>query len=328
MGATAIPNVLVIYSFFLKRDSLDKNYPVPNYKDDEKLFIKYLQQELQKFVYTLNHPIRYTQSTFTNITLFDSIFLKELCKMYCIDGEVIDSEFAMYIQKMFLQFFNRFNEERILTFPVITAQLKKNDKNEVEDLEFFDFICKSNLQYANLNIFTARNLTALSSCCRLINNVEDIIEATKEENMNLIGGSSIKVGSFGVTTVNLPRISLRTKDKKEFFNILENLCEDAFILNNCRRELILKMISQHQLPLYEHSFIKIENQYSTLGIVGLYEAVSLMGLDILTQEGKSFSIEVLSFIDLFVKNKIKEYGYRCNVEQIPAESTSPKFAKV
>lgn len=328
MGATAIPNVLVIYSFLLKRDSLNSKYYIPNYIDNPQMFDVYLKQELQKFVYTLNHPIRQIQSAFTNVTIFDTIFLQELCKTYVIDNECIDSDFAMSIQKKFIQFFNEFNRERILTFPVITVQLKKDKDNNIEDTEFFEFVCKENMEYANLNIFSTENLTALSSCCRLISNIEDIIQATKEENMNLIGGSSIKVGSFGVTTVNLPRIALRAKKKEEeFFSILKELCSDAFALNHCRRELILKMIARDQLSLYTYDFIKLENQYSTLGIVGLYEAVDFMGFDILKEEGKEFAIKVLSFINELVEEKIKKYGYRCNVEQIPAEATSPKFAK-
>jgi ribonucleoside-triphosphate reductase len=268
-------------------------------------------------------------SAFTNITIFDSIFLKELCKMYVIGGDPIDPEFAMFVQKKFLQFFNEFNRERIFTFPVLTVQFKKDFNNELEDKEFFEYICDVNTEFANLNIFSASNLTALSSCCRLINNIEDLIQATKEENMNLIGGSSIKVGSFGVTTLNLPRIAIKSKkDTELFFDELRRLCEDAFMINNCRRELIIKMIEQDQLPLYSSGFMNLDNQYSTLGILGIFETVEIMGFDNISCDGKNFAISILKFIDEIVKNKIKKYGYRCNVEQIPAEATSPKLAKV
>lgn len=329
MGATAIPNALVIYSALLKIDSLDDTYPVYNYKTQPEMFDKYIRQEFQKFIYTLNQPIRQIQSAFTNITIFDSIFLKELCKMYVIGGDPIDPEFAMFVQKKFLQFFNEFNRERIFTFPVLTVQFKKDFNNELEDKEFFEYICDVNTEFANLNIFSASNLTALSSCCRLINNIEDLIQATKEENMNLIGGSSIKVGSFGVTTLNLPRIAIKSKkDTELFFDELRRLCEDAFMINNCRRELIIKMIEQDQLPLYSSGFMNLDNQYSTLGILGIFETVEIMGFDNISCDGKNFAISILKFIDEIVKNKIKKYGYRCNVEQIPAEATSPKLAKV
>lgn len=328
MGATAIPNVLVIYSALLQKDIQDETYYVSQLYKNSTLFEQYLKQEFQKFIYTINQPIRDTQSPFTNITLFDYQYLRELCSMYVINNKHIDVDFAMYIQKQFLKYFIEFNKSHICTFPVLTAQFKVDDNYNIIDQEFFDFIAEMNLEFANINIFAAKSLTALSSCCRLINNVEDIIAATKTENMNLIGGSSIKVGSFGVTTINLPRIALIAKRNKEvFFNRLKELAIDCFNVNHCRRELIIKMINNGQMPLYDFNFIKLDNQYSTLGINGLYEAVKFMGYDILSQEGQQFAIEILQKLQLITEEHIKKYGYRCNIEQIPAESTAIRFAQ-
>jgi ribonucleoside-triphosphate reductase len=331
MGATAIPNILVIYSALLQRDLNDKTYHLSIYKDHPKYFEKYLRQEFQKFIYTLNQPIRDNQSCFTNITIFDSIFLKELCKSYIINDKKIDFDFAMYIQKLFLEFFNEFNKESICTFPVITAQFKKDKEGNIEDQSFLDFIVKINMEFGHINIFSAENLTALSSCCRLLSNVEEIIKATKEENMNLIGGSSIKVGSFGVVTINLARIGLLCKgDKKKFFELLETHARDAYKINHCRRLLIEDKIKQDQMPLYTSNFMKLENQYSTLGICGLYEAVYFMGYDLSKDsiEGKQLAIDILSFLQGISEEKMKVFGYRCNLEQIPAEQTASKLAKI
>lgn len=329
MGATAIPNVLVIYSALLKKDIEDKNYFIHQIYKDKKLFNQYLKQEFQKFVYTINQPIREGQSPFSNITIFDSIYLEQLCSMYLIDGKNIDADFAMYIQKEFLNLFIEFNKKDFFTFPIITIQFKIDENKEIEDKDFFNYICEKNLEFANLNIFASESLTSLSSCCRLISNVEDIIAASKDENMNLIGGSSIKVGSFGVTTINLPRISLIAKgDKEIFFEKLKELADDCFKINHCRRYLIKKMINDEQMPLYTHNFMNLKNQYSTLGINGLYEAVDFMELDILKQDGKNFVIEILQTLEDIVNEKIRKYEYKCNIEQIPAESTAIKFSKV
>lgn len=327
MGATAIPNVLVIYSALLKKDLNDKRYHLSMYKDSPYLK-QYLKQEFQKFVFTINQPIRDAQSPFTNITIFDSIFLKELCNLYLVDGKHIDAEFAMEIQKEFIECFLEFNKEELFTFPIITIQFKIDENNEIEDKNFFDYICEKNLDYANLNIFSAKSLTSLSSCCRLINNVEDIIQATKDENLNLIGGSSIKVGSFGVTTINLPRIALRAKeDKVVFMELLQELAVDCYRVNLCRKERIEKMIEEEQLPLYTHGFMDLKNQYNTIGIIGLYEALDFMGMDILSLEGKHFAIEILQKLQDIVNKKIEKYSHRSNIELIPGESTCIRFAK-
>jgi len=331
MGATAIPNVIVIYSALLKCDLDDSKYYISMYKDNPKFLDQYIRQEFKKFIYTINQPIRDIQSPFTNITIFDSFFLKELCSQYLINGKKIDSDFAMQIQKKFMECLSELNKRDIFTFPIITAQFKKNKEQEIEDNEFLEFISKMNLDFGNINIFSAENLTALSSCCRLLSNVEDLIKASQEENTNLIGGSSIKVGSFGVTTINLARIGLLAdKDEEKFFNFLRDQAKDAFKINHCRRLLIQDKIIQEQMPLYTHNFMKLDNQYSTLGICGLYEAAYFMGYDLTKkqEESEDFIIKVLKELSSIAEEKIKVYGYKCNLEQIPAEQTASKLAEV
>ena len=330
LGATSIGDALIVYSYLLQKDSLNPKYFIPNYKTNEDMFDVYLRQELQKFIYTMNQPVRKNQSIFTNITLFDKNYLEEIQKLYVFgsDFESIDVEFTMMIQKKFLQFFNDYNKVQLFTFPVLTAQIKVDENKEIEDKEFFDFICEQNLDFANLNIFASDSLNALSSCCRLQSNVESIIAAMKEENTNLIGGSSLKVGSFGVTTINLPRIALDTKgNESEFVKILEERVVECIKMNHARRELIKANIEREQLLLYKYNFISLENQYSTVGILGFYECVNFFGLDILSEDGKAFGIKILEVIKKVIDEKVKKLGYKINCEQIPGESTASKFAE-
>lgn len=680
LGATSIGDFLIVYSYLLKKDSLNNNYFTPNYIENPEMFDIYIRQELQKFVYTINQPVRKNQSIFTNITIFDSIFLKELQKLYIFEeGESFDLDFTMMIQKKFLKFFNEYNRVQLFTFPVLSAQIKIDEENEVEDEDFFDFICETNLDFANLNIFGSNNLQALSSCCfdgdqkilvkssisgvyscsfkefkdlpyaeyksnlkiahngtwvsgklietplnskkmysittvnnkkicvtddhihltlngdkkttelteddylvfnynvfdsipeqdknltyeqgvligaylgdgskfkkkncnsahidfslneekyntllpifskalqdfninvpinlgspynnvypmsmnsvklceqieywvkgnycyekelnlncltqsidfrrgildgfyitdggnsnriyttskklveqtemlimslgmvsiidesdrtdepviirgnsynrnhvlycirfytpkhkriqpnvykiynnsigfkiksieeiknyseknvycfeiknedepyftlpngiithncRLQSNVEDILNNMKNENTNLIGGSTLKVGSFGVTTINLPRIACNNKGNKEdFFKEFEERIIDCIKMNHARRELIKTNIERDQLPLYTHDFIRLDTQYSTVGYIGFYECIDLFGLDILTEEGKQFGLEINDCLTRVINDKAKKLLYKINCEQIPGESTSIKFAQ-
>ena len=328
MGATAIPNFIVIYSGLLKQDSEDDEYPIPSYTTQVKLFERYVKQRFQEMIFALNQPLRQVQSTFTNITIFDSMFMKEICSKYLIRDTLIDPTFAMYIQKLFLETLNTLNDKKIATFPILTAQFKKNEKGDIEDEDFLDLISQINLPTGHLNLFNDTNLNALSSCCRLVNNVEDILEATKNEYMNLIGGSSIKVGSIGVTTLPLVRVALKAKkDEEEFFKILTATAIDCYKVNHCRRILISEKIDQDQMPLYSYGFINLKNQYSTLGINGFYECLNFMGYNIFSPEGIAFGKKILIRLDEITKSKIKKYNYRVNMEQIPAEQTSSKLAK-
>jgi ribonucleoside-triphosphate reductase len=327
MGATAIPNFIVIYSALLKYDSEDKSYPIPNYNEDKKMFERYVKQRFQEMIFALNQPLRQVQSTFTNITIFDTIFMKEICSKYVVKDNLIDPEFAMYIQKLFLETVNELNNSRIATFPILTVQFKKDENFEIEDKEFLKFISKINLPTGHLNIFNDISLNALSSCCRLVNDIEDLIKATKDEYMNLIGGSSIKVGSFGVVTLPLVRMALKAKNEEEFFELLRENTEDAYKINHCRRTLIIEKIDQGEMPLYTHGFIDINNQYSTLGINGFYECLEILGYDIRTEEGMNFGIKIVELLEKISEERMRKYGYKTNIEQIPAEQTSSKLAQ-
>lgn len=199
--------------------------------------------------------------------------------------------------------------------------VKIKNINIIENTQpVYDIELKDN-HYFNANGIISHN-------CRLINNVEDLLEATKDEYMNLIGGSSIKVGSLGVCTIPLVRVALKSKkNEEEFFKILEENAIDAYKINHCRRILINEKIEQGEMPLYTHGFIDLKNQYSTLGINGFYECLHFMGYDINTEEGLNFGKKVLVKLSEISQNKMKKYGYRTNLEQIPAEQTSSKLAK-
>ena len=327
MGATAIPNFLVIYAGLLKYDSLNNNYPVPNYLYQPDLFKKYIKQRFQELVFLLNQPLRQVQSVFSNITIFDTPFLKYMCSLYIINDSYIDSDFVMMIQKEFLLTLCELNNKQLSTFPVVTVQFKRDENNNIEDEDFLDFVSEINIPFANLNIYSDKSLTALSSCCRLINSIEDILNVVKDENTNLIGGSSVKVGSFGVASLPLVRMALKAdKNEELFFSLIKENAEDCYKINHCRRTLIQDMIIKGQMPLYDLGFINLNNQYSTLGINGIEEASSLMGYNIVSIEGRNFVKKILIFLSKIAEEAIKKYNYRCNIEQIPAENTAIKLA--
>ena len=60
----------------------------------------------------------------------------------------------------------------------------------------------------------------------------------------------------------------------------------------------------------------ISKQYSTMGVTGLNEAVSLLGMDILEEEGQNFVIEILKLINQKINEANKKYKSPHNVEQV------------
>jgi len=71
----------------------------------------------------------------------------------------------------------------------------------------------------------------------------------------------------------------------------------------------------------------LKKQYSTTGLVGIYEAVNFMGLDILMEDGQNFVKEILNTMNYINDKFSKQYNYMHNIEQVPAENSAIKLAE-
>lgn len=145
---------------------------------------------------------------------------------------------------------------------------------------------------------------------------------------NSFGSGSTKVGSLGVVTLNLPRLAFKNINNEDnFLSQLKNLTEDTARINNAKRNILQKRIDNGNLPLYTYGFINLKKQYSTTGICGLNEACSIMGYDILTDEGQKFALKIINVINDVNEKAERQFGSPHNCEQIPAESTAVKLAQ-
>lgn len=175
--------------------------------------------------------------------------------------------------------------------------------------------------------------TIVSHNCRLRSNM--IAEETQEQPgqpqlyNNSFGGGSVKVGSLGVVTINMPRLAYKNAGNEDkFFEDLSELVNDCARVNHAKRKIIEKRIEGGYLPLYSLGFMTTAKQYSTVGINGTYELCKIMGYDIVNQvEGQDFLKKVLETINDLNKKNAKQYGTLHNLEQIPAENVSVKLAE-
>ena len=87
-------------------------------------------------------------------------------------------------------------------------------------------------------------------------------------------------------------------------------------INNAKRSIIKKRINLDACPLYSLGYMSLNKQYSTMGVTGLNEAVQLLGMDILEDEGQDFVIEVLKLINEKINEANKKYKSPHNVEQV------------
>ena len=302
-----------------------------------------LKQELQEFVFNMNQTMRTGgQSPFSNITLdlTPHPLLKDRRVIY--DGQELQNyTYGMFQKEMELidlALFEVYAEGdgngRPFTFPIPTINITPdfNWDNPVLD-PVWESTAKYGIPYfanfinSDLSVEDARSM-----CCRLRLDTKEL----RSKGGGLFGASPL-TGSIGVITINLPRIAYLSNTEEEFFSMLDH------IMDKCRDGLEAKRKTLEKytaMGLYPYSRIYLEpvynatgqywsNHFSTIGIVGMNEALmNLFGSDVNmgTEEGIAFAVKVLNFM----RNKLvqfqEETGHTYNLEATPAESTSYSLA--
>lgn len=297
---------------------------------------RYVKENIVSFIYTVNQPTRAgLQSPFTNVSIFDNVFLEKLVGDYRFtDGNSPSIDTVKELQEMFIDVMNKELRRTPVTFPVTTAcfATKKSEDGEVSilDKEFINFIAEKNQEFGFINIYCGDSST-LSSCCRLrskqLDENGEVIEDEQKEYFNSFGSGSSKIGSLGVATINLPRIAFESETEEDFYKRLGELVQHCQMINNAKRHITKKKVENGNLPLYTLGFMDLSKQYSTVGINGFYEAITEMGYDILSPEGQQFGLDIIDSINDINDKLSKQYKSPHNCEQIPAESVSVKLCK-
>ena len=322
LGATGLADLLIVASIFIDKilqTGEDSHVPY-----DEKGCWNYAEALLCGFIYRLNQPYRGSQSLFTNVSIYDSTFIDNMLEgdsyQLEIDGVTYKAkkENIQKLQDIYLNIMNREMERKPLTFPVTTATFAVDDNNDIIDREFLDYIAEKNLKFGFINIYSGKSST-LSSCCRLRSERDN-------EYFNSFGSGSTKIGSLAVATGNLPQLAFRTKDKDKFLEELKQLVIDCQTINNAKRNIVNRAIKAGVQPLYTLGYMSLKKQYSTFGVIGLYEALEILGMDIQTKEGQEYALKMLNLINDTNEELQKKFKYPHNCEQIPGENVAVKLA--
>lgn len=319
LGAVGLADWAIVTGYYV--DKILETKSDAGFKfETEKDCWKYVKENIVSFIYTINQPSRSSQSPFTNISLFDDGFLNSLAPEYVFsDGKVPKIGTIKKIQELFIDTMNDELRRTPVTFPVTTACFSVDDEGNVLDEAFLEMISEKNMEYGFINIYCGKTST-LSSCCRLRSD-------TNSEYFNSFGSGSSKIGSLGVVTVNLPRLAYRYKDNEDgFFEALEDTVEVVAKVNNSKRHIIKRRIENGAQPLYDLGFMDINKQYSTCGLNGINEAITIMGYDVLHNGGVDFGLKMLDVINTTNDRLQKQYKAPHNCEQTPSENSSIKLA--
>lgn len=318
-GAVGLPDFLIYSYWFWKRDLANGYYLVdPTY---------YRDQEFQRIIYKLNQNyLRINQSAFTNFSIFDRPYLIEVFggKEFP-DGEPIMDHIEELIeyQKAFMRVVAKVRSENLFTFPVLSYSLLYQDGKFVDE-EFARWCSDHNCKWNDSNFFVSGDITSLSSCCRLIS---DVTKANKASGfINSIGGTSLKVGSAVVNTINLMRIALEADEsEEEYLRILGQRVHLCIRALDSVRHILRRNVEKGVLNNYDEGLIDFNTQYNTIGINAMYEAIRQfgyietdeLGYEKYTEDGVRFASQIMDVI-----NDIKEsydFDYSINVEAVPGE---------
>ena len=329
LGATGLADLLIVIAIYMDKmlqNKEDAHVPMV----DDKACWQYMESMLTGFIYRLNQPYRGSQSLFSNVSVYDSNFINGMLEgdAYSI---IIDDvkysakkEIVQKVQEIYLDIMNREMARKPITFPVTTACFSIDENNEIQDDDFLKFISEKNLKFGFINIYAGKSST-LSSCCRLRS------ERDNGEYFNSFGSGSTKIGSLGVATGNLPQLATICKGAEnpsdEFLHRIKDLVLDCQLVNQAKRNIIKRTIKAGSQPLYSLGYMELKRQYSTFGVIGLYEALEILGYDIMTKEGQDYVLEILNVINTTNKELQDKYKAPQNCEQIPGENVSVKLAK-
>ena len=198
--------------------------------------------------------------------------------------------------------------------PVSIVSINVSD-NDLSDTFVYD------VELEKYHLFINGNGIVTHNCCRLRNDSEKM-----KEFFNSLGSGGVKIGSHRVCTINLPRLAYQSSTKEDFINnVLDKmeLCRDIL---KAHRELLQHEINQGLLPLYSHGFIDLKTQFSTIGIIGFYEAMDILGCNILDDDNLPFAKQVVQAMNDKNDSFAQEDRVLYNLEQIPGESAAVKLA--
>lgn len=322
MGAVAFSSVDTLLAPFIKKDEL-------KYSE--------VKQALQNFIFSINSNSRGgAEPAFSNVTL-DLTPPRDLLNEYAMIGDGF-ADFTYKECQREMDMFNRAFCElmiagdangRPFAYPIPTYNIHDRfDWDNPNNKLLWEMAGKYGYPYfANFLNSDMKPEDARSMCCRLRLDLTEL----QKRNGGLFG-SGDSTGSIGVVTINLPRIGYETKgDKKAFFAELDRVLDIAKDSLEIKRGWLQKnVIDTRLIPAFDTYVGTMRNHFSTIGVVGmncLCENFFGEGIDILTDEGKTFCLEVGNHI----RNKLLEYqketGNLYNFEASPAESTAFRLAK-
>lgn len=210
-------------------------------------------------------------------------------------------------------------------------------RTEIKDKEFAWWVADRMTDGDDFFIYMGPP-SALSSCCRLRNEVEENTFSYS------LGAGGVQTGSISVMTLNLPQFmqdTYKEADEKlprnkhseieRYHYVLEKLREQVQKMHKWQisfKDIIQDYKENGLLPVYDAGFITLEKQFLTIGLTGFPEAYHAIynGPARNTNHYKNWCAGILKTIKEENTKARSLYGQRFNTEVVPGENASIKLA--
>ncbi|MFZ5969393.1 MAG: ribonucleoside triphosphate reductase [Bacillota bacterium] len=308
----------------------------------DELNYEQVKKSIQRFVFNLNVPTRVGfQTPFTNITLDIAPHPMLKNQPAVVGGKNMDKTYKEFQKEMdmFNQAFCEVMMEgdgagRAFSFPIPTVNITHDFPWQSETVNaIMEMTRKFGTPYfANFLNSDLSPEDIRSMCCRLrLDNRE-----LRKRGGGLFGANPL-TGSINVVTLNMARIGYQSRTPEEFKRKVRELMEVAKGICESKRDVLEEYMEAGLYP-YSRYYLQgvkdatgqyFKNHFSTIGLNGMNEAcVNLLGVDITTEEGNEFAVEVMEFMNRVIQIFQEETGSLWNLEASPAEGASYRFARL
>ena len=295
-----------------------------------------IRKGMKQFIYGVNQPAgnRSYNSPFTNVSFYDRYYFESLFKeFYYPDGTQPKWEAIDQLQRIFMELHRELRLVKPLTFPVTTMALL-HDGKDFKDQEYKNLCAEEWAKGGSFFLYTNDNASSLASCCRVLNEVSDNTFSSTT------GMTGIMTGSCNVITLNINRIvqdyykiNAGCFDMLKLKEYLITILERVYKYQIAYKTMLYDMEDKGMYSSSNAGYIYLKKLYSTIGLIGYYEAAKFLGYNVENSKGDvtdyvNFLGEILGTVK--EQNKLhsihdKKRPHLFNSEAVPGENLGVKF---
>ena len=241
---------------------------------------------------------------------------------YFPDGTQAKWESVKWLQKEFMQWFNKERLRCILTFPVESVTLLYKD-GEFVDKDMYNFVCEEYARGHSFFTYISDTVDSLSSCC--FSGKEKIWIIENEYDL-IVSDFETAYDKYGQSIVKTYQTDPYTKESKIVNAEIIKTTTKEWITFNCKVDAILS--PEKATEWYKHSFVSIKvTPDHVLPILRDDKVLDLKAKDITEDDLLLFDARCWQYAPKYKKDRIFT-GFICNIEKDCfniTEDSSPYF---